>query len=240
MFRWACACGASRILRRFSRVWNAGAQRGERDFGVSLLWIFDAVRQFGSEKAQRRRRTGGPLPGPKCGGIRDWRRRAQSGPRSCSAKSMPTAADNGLRLTAHAGETAGPESIWGALNLARGAHWPRLDRVAGPGTGGGTLRAADSGGDLHDQQSANGSVFGARGASGTPLFRPGSHGHPEQRRSGHVWDHAGRGVSVGAGAFGFTDEHLRELARNSFEASFLPAEKKLEFLNLFDSVAART
>jgi len=40
--------------------------------------------------------------------------------------------------------------------------------------------------------------------------------------------------------FGFTEEHLRELARNSFEAAFLPAEKKLEFLNLFDAVAART
>lgn len=36
--------------------------------------------------------------------------------------------------------------------------------------------------------------------------------------------------------FGFTDEHLREIARNSFEASFLPAEKKVEFLNLLDSV----
>ena len=36
-------------------------------------------------------------------------------------------------------------------------------------------------------------------------------------------------------AFGFTDEHLRELARNSFEASFLPAEKKIEYLNLLDS-----
>ena len=40
-------------------------------------------------------------------------------------------------------------------------------------------------------------------------------------------------------AFGFTDEHLRELARNSFEASFLPAEKKLELLSLFDAAAAR-
>src|SRR6266403_4210677 len=29
-----------------------GRQRGEKDFGVSLLWIFDAVRQFGAEKAQ--------------------------------------------------------------------------------------------------------------------------------------------------------------------------------------------
>jgi aminodeoxyfutalosine deaminase len=39
--------------------------------------------------------------------------------------------------------------------------------------------------------------------------------------------------------FGFTDEHLRELARNSFEASFLPAEKKIEFLNLFDAANLR-
>ncbi len=40
-------------------------------------------------------------------------------------------------------------------------------------------------------------------------------------------------------AFGFTDEHLRELARNSFEASFLPAEKKIEFLNMFDAATLR-
>jgi adenosine deaminase/aminodeoxyfutalosine deaminase len=39
--------------------------------------------------------------------------------------------------------------------------------------------------------------------------------------------------------FGFTDEHLRELARNSFEASFLPAERKIEFLNLCDAAATR-
>jgi adenosine deaminase/aminodeoxyfutalosine deaminase len=39
--------------------------------------------------------------------------------------------------------------------------------------------------------------------------------------------------------FGFSDDHLRELARNSFEASFLPAEKKLAFLNLLDAIPAR-
>jgi adenosine deaminase/aminodeoxyfutalosine deaminase len=41
-------------------------------------------------------------------------------------------------------------------------------------------------------------------------------------------------------SFGFNEEHLRELARNSFEASFLPAEEKLTFLNLFDAAAAHT
>ncbi len=34
--------------------------------------------------------------------------------------------------------------------------------------------------------------------------------------------------------FGFSDDHLRELARNSFEASFLPVEKKLRFLQQID------
>src|SRR5258708_40191367 len=29
-----------------------GRERGEKDFGISLLWIFDAVRNFGTEKAQ--------------------------------------------------------------------------------------------------------------------------------------------------------------------------------------------
>src|SRR5512140_2930291 len=30
-----------------------GRERGERDFGISLLWIFDAVRYFGSAEAQK-------------------------------------------------------------------------------------------------------------------------------------------------------------------------------------------
>ncbi|MGH9569888.1 MAG: hypothetical protein ACRD4F_09615 [Candidatus Angelobacter sp.] len=37
--------------------------------------------------------------------------------------------------------------------------------------------------------------------------------------------------------FDFSEEHLRELARNSFEASFLPAEKKVAFLRRIDQMA---
>src|SRR5436305_10857384 len=31
---------------------ESGRKRGERDFGVSVLWIFDAVRHFGIDAAQ--------------------------------------------------------------------------------------------------------------------------------------------------------------------------------------------
>src|SRR5215467_4231964 len=32
---------------------ESGRKRGERDFGLSLLWIFDAVRHFGVEAAEK-------------------------------------------------------------------------------------------------------------------------------------------------------------------------------------------
>ena len=41
----------------------------------------------------------------------------QKGPPELFREAYAYAADNGLHLTAHAGENAGPESIWGALNL---------------------------------------------------------------------------------------------------------------------------
>lgn len=47
----------------------------------------------------------------------------------------------------------------------------------------------------------------------------------------------GREYQLAQDAFGFSDEQLREIARNSFEASFLPAEKKLAFLNQVDAAS---
>lgn len=38
--------------------------------------------------------------------------------------------------------------------------------------------------------------------------------------------------------FNFTNEHLRELAANSIEASFLPAERKVELLRRIDQVSS--
>src|SRR6202451_1735284 len=93
-----------------------GRVRGARDFGVSLLWIFDAVRQFGTESAQKvfelaARFSDRHVVGVGLGGDE------LKGPPELFRGVYAYALDHGLRLTAHAGETAGPESIWGALNL---------------------------------------------------------------------------------------------------------------------------
>jgi adenosine deaminase/aminodeoxyfutalosine deaminase len=93
-----------------------GRQRGKRDFGISVLWIFDAVRHFGAEAAQKvfelavRYRDRNVI----AVGIGGDEQKAQP---ELFRDSYAYAADNGLHLTAHAGETAGPESIWGAINL---------------------------------------------------------------------------------------------------------------------------
>ncbi|HZD93423.1 MAG TPA: adenosine deaminase, partial [Candidatus Sulfotelmatobacter sp.] len=93
-----------------------GRERGQRDFGVSLLWIFDAVRNFGAEaaaevfdlaaKLRNRNVVGIGIGGDEARGPAEWFRDLYK-----------KAADNGLHLTAHAGETTGPESVWGALNI---------------------------------------------------------------------------------------------------------------------------
>ncbi|MGH3055382.1 MAG: adenosine deaminase, partial [Gaiellaceae bacterium] len=93
-----------------------GRERGERDFGVSLLWIFDAVRQFGSEKAKSVAELAVGFKARGVVGFGIGGDEAKAGP-ELFREVYAYAADNGLRLTVHAGESAGPESVWGALNL---------------------------------------------------------------------------------------------------------------------------
>jgi aminodeoxyfutalosine deaminase len=91
-----------------------GRQRGEHEFGVSLFWIFDAVRHFGAEAATKVFEKAAELRDRNVIGIGiggDERR----GPAEWFRELYAKAADQGLRLTAHAGESMGPESIWAAL-----------------------------------------------------------------------------------------------------------------------------
>jgi len=215
-----------------------GRERGERDFGVSLLWIFDAVRQFGAEPAQRVaelavRYHDRHVIGFGIGG--DERKAAPELFRDVYSFCF----DHGLRLTAHAGETMGPDSIWGALNL-------RAERI-----GHGLTAGQDS------------ELLEALSQKQVPIevcitsnLRTGCCISLEEHPVRNYFDHGlmvtlntddpamfstslTREYQLAQDKFGFTDEHLREIARNSFEASFLPAEKKLALLNLFDAASSR-
>jgi aminodeoxyfutalosine deaminase len=215
-----------------------GRQRGERDFSISVLWIFDAVRHFGAEAAQKvfelavRYRDRNVI----AVGIGGDEQKAKP---ELFRDSYAYAADNGLHLTAHAGETAGPESIWGAINL-------RAERI-----GHGLTAAQDP--DLVEELAqrqvpievcitSNVRTGCCKTVSEHPVKQYFDHGlmitlnTDDPAMFGTTLSHE---YQLAQQAFGFTDEHLRELARNSFEASFLPAEKKLEFLNLFDAAIAR-
>jgi aminodeoxyfutalosine deaminase len=216
-----------------------GRERGERDFGISLLWIFDAVRQFGPEKAKavaelavRYKERG--VVGFGIGGDE-----AKAGP-ELFRDVYSFAAENGLRLTAHAGETAGPESVWGALNI-------RAERI---GHGLTAWHDPELVEELSRRQipveicmTSNLRTRVCSAIAEHPVRRYFDQGIMVTLNSDDPAMFAtslAAEYQLGQDAFGFTDEHLRELARNSFEASFLPAEKKLQFLNLFDSVAARS
>jgi adenosine deaminase/aminodeoxyfutalosine deaminase len=93
-------------------------ERGERDFGVTLYWIFDAVRHFSVPEAERVFRLAARMkqqyPSIIGIGLGGDERVAASEPfRAMYAE----AAQAGLRLTNHAGETTGPEAIREAIGI---------------------------------------------------------------------------------------------------------------------------
>ena len=215
-----------------------GRTRGARDFGVSLLWIFDATRHFGVEEAQKVfelavRYKDRHVVGVGIGGDE------VKAPPELFRSVYSYAEDNGLRLTAHAGETGPAESIWGALNL----HAERI--------GHGLSAAQDP--DLIEELAyrqipveicvtSNLRTGCCKSAAEHPVknyFDQGMMITLNTDDPALFGTSLAREYQFAQETYGFTDEHLRELARNSFEASFLPAEKKLELLSLFDAAAAR-
>ena len=227
------------ILLRFDRLHvdavieaaERGRQRAEAEFGISLLWIIDAVRHFGLEECGRVFRKTAELRKqyPSIVGIGIGGDEAR-GPAHEFRELFQEAKDNGLHLTCHAGETTGPQSIWAAINIG-------AERI-------GHALSAQEDPDLIEVLAAKqiplelNITSNLRTGCCTLLME-----HPVRR-----YFEEGLMVTLNSddppffGAnlleefelahrdFEFTLEQMRELGANSIEASFLAPEKKLALL----------
>jgi aminodeoxyfutalosine deaminase len=208
-----------------------GRLRAEQEFGISLLWIFDAVRHFGAEEAARVFRKAAEMRQqfPSIAGIGiggDERR----GGAELFRELYKEAYGQGLRLTAHAGEAAGAESIWSAINIG-------AERL-------GHALTAEQDLDLIEALAQKQIPMEICVSSNV---RTGCCARLEEHPVRRYFD-AGLMVTLNSDdpamfgsnllneyalahkQFGCTPEHLRELAGNSIEASFLPPARKLELL----------
>lgn len=217
-----------------------GRKRGEREFGVSLLWLFDAVRQFGPEAAQRVAEQAVAARQRGCASVIGF---GIGGDEAAAAPEMfrqvyAYAAGHGLRRTAHAGESAGPASILGALD-ALGAErighgltaWHDQELMA---------RLVEEQIPVEVCVTSNLRTGCCKSLEQHPLRRYFDRGLKVVLASDDpamFGTSLAREYQLAQEAFGFTQAELERLARNSFEASFLPAEKRSQFLKRFPAEA---
>ena len=212
-------------------------QRGERELGLSLYWLFDAVRHFPVEEAGRVFRKAAELrpTHPSIIGIGlggDERRTGSEPFRALYAQ----AAQTGLRLTDHAGETTGPEAIWEALSIG-------AERL------GHALSAIDDEKLLQELKARNTPLELCPTSNVRTGVCPSFAAHPLRKyfEAGLLAtlnsdDPAFFGSDVAQEYLlahteqGFTRDELRQLAANSIRASFLSAAAKAAWLVQISSV----
>jgi len=217
---------------------ESARRRAESELGLTIYWIFDAVRHFSVEeaavvfrKAAEMRRVFPSVIGIGLGGDE---RRVGSEPYS---DLYAQARQAGLRLTNHAGETTGPEAIWEALSIGTERVGHALSAIQDPklmdelkyrsiplelnptsnlrtgvcpSFGTHPLRQYFDAGLLVTLNSDDPAFFGSD-LAGEYLLA-----HREQQ---------------------FTREELRQLAANSIRASFLPDSEKARWASRISSIA---
>jgi aminodeoxyfutalosine deaminase len=237
IYYWAAARSQSEPVEPLFDGMERGRNRGERDFGITLLWIFDAVRHFGVEaaavvfrKAAEMRADHPSIIGIGIGG--DERRTGAEPFRDLYAE----ARDSGLRLTAHAGETTGPESIWAAINIGAERLGHALTAIEDPEL---MEILAERQIPLEICVTSNLRTGACASVTEHPLRSYFDRGLMVTLNSDDPAMFASdleNEYRLGARHFELTREHLRELAANSLEASFLPADRKVQLLRKLETV----
>lgn len=214
----------------------AGYERARDEFGIRAQWLFDAVRQFGPDAALAVAQEAAALGdlgvvGFSIGG--DERQVPAESFRSVFAY----ARDNGLRLAGHAGEAAGPESVWAALRI-----WG-VERVGHGLTAAGdpllVRHLAESQIPLDVSVTSNVRTGCLSEARLHPVRRYFDEGLLVTLNSD---DPALFGTDLNQEylqahqMFGFGMRELTRLAENSFRAAFLPPEEKASCLAAFQAL----
>jgi aminodeoxyfutalosine deaminase len=211
-------------------------ERGERELGLSLYWIFDAVRHFTVEEADRVFAKAAEMrpqhPSIIGIGLGGDERRAGSEPFRAFYE---RAARAGLRLTNHAGETTGAGAIWEALSIGS-------ERI------GHAVSAIEDQDLLHELKTRRIPLE----LNPTSNVRTGVCASFADHPLRSYFD-AGLLVTINSddpAFFGsdlaneyllahtvqeFTREELRQLAANSIDASFLPEAAKAAWLSRIES-----
>lgn len=212
--------------------------RGERELGISVYWIFDAVRHFTVDEAERVFRKAAELrpayPSIIGIGLGGDERVARSEP---FRKLYAEAHRAGLRLTNHAGETTGPEAIWEALAIG-------TERI------GHALSAIQDSALLQELKARRAPLELNPTSNVRTGVCPSFAEHPLRR-----YFDAGLLVTLNSDdpAFfgsdlaneyllahteqGFSGDELRQLAANSMRASFLPQEAKDRWLSRIETTS---
>jgi adenosine deaminase/aminodeoxyfutalosine deaminase len=206
-------------------------ERGQRELGFSLYWIFDAVRHFTVDEAERVFRKAAELraiyPSIIGIGLGGDERVARSEP----FRNLYTQARRaGLRLTNHAGETTGPDAIWEALAIGSERIGHALSAISDPALVQ-ELKARRAPLELNPTSNVRTGVCPSFAAH--PLRRYFDAGLLVTLNSD---DPAFFGSNVANEYLlahteqGLTRDELRELAANSIRASFLPESEKDSWL----------
>jgi aminodeoxyfutalosine deaminase len=213
-------------------------ERAARELGLSLYWIFDAVRHFTVEEADRVFRKAAEMraryPSIIAIGLGGDERRTGSEPFRALYE---RARDSGLRLTNHAGETTGPAAIWEALSIGSERIGHALSAIEDSKLLQ-ELRARCTPLELNPTSNVRTGVCPSFAAH--PLRRYFDHGLLVTVNSD---DPAFFGSDL-VGEYllahtqqGFTRDELRHLATNSIRASFLPESDKQVWLARIDTAA---
>ncbi len=190
-----------------------------RKSALPAFWILDAVRQFGAEKAMDvarfavDRRDDGVVAfgigGDEARGPAEW-----------FAGVYRYCRENGLRLTCHAGETAGPESIRAALAIGAERIGHGISAIDDPALLA-ELRVRDI--PLEICISSNVCTGAVASLAEHPVRRLFDAGVPMVLDSDDpalFETSIAREYEIASEKFGFTDEELAAIARNSFRYAF--------------------